>query len=115
MADTVDWPGLSGTRYRYWFLATPSVASSIHSVGGNYAFVTQLPNGNFYPLYFGKADDLSARIPNHERWAEAVQRGATFVMAHSTPAGDAARCAEERDLIQRWNPVLNVQHRTVLG
>lgn len=115
MADVVDWPGQSGRTYRYWFLSTPSVPSSIQSVGGNYAFVKQLPNGNFSPLYFGKADDLSQRVPYHDRWADAVRLGATHVMAHTTPAGDDARCAEEQDLIRKWNPALNVQHRTILG
>ena len=113
MSDIVDWPGQSGTLYRYWFLENPRVPSAIKSVGGNYAFVKRLSNGNFVPIYFGIADDLSARIPNHERWADALKAGMTHVMTHTTPTGAAAREAEERDLIQRWNPPLNTQHRRV--
>lgn len=109
--DYVDWQGQSGTSYRYWFVSSPHVASGINAVGGNYAFVRRLPNGNFVPLYFGQADDLQARIPNHERFDNALRAGATHVMAHTTPAGEQARLNEERDLIQKWNPVLNTQHR----
>ena len=46
-SDTIDWPGQSGKTYRYWFLSTPKVVSSIKAVAGNYAFVKRLPNGNF--------------------------------------------------------------------
>jgi len=112
-AIVVDWQGQSGKKYRYWVLATPKVGSSIQDVGGNYCFAKQLPNGNFTPLYFGIADDLRVRIPGHELWEEAIRLGATHVMGHTTPDGDAARRAEERDLIAYWNPPLNIQHRTV--
>ncbi|WP_140977601.1 hypothetical protein [Bradyrhizobium guangdongense] len=113
MSDIIDWPGLSGKLYRYWFLANPRSPSAIKSEAGNYAFVKRLPTGLYVPLYFGIADDLSARIPFHERWTDAMRAGATDVMTHTTPNGASAREAEERDLIQRWNPPLNVHHRSV--
>jgi hypothetical protein len=112
VTDIVDWPGKSGAKYRYWVLENPRNGAGIQAVGGNYAFVKKLPNGNYVPLYFGVAESLRDRIPSHERFDEAVRAGATHIMAHTTPAGDVARCAEERDLIQQWNPPLNVQHRT---
>lgn len=108
--STIDWTGRSGAKYRYWFL-TSIEASGIQAVAGNYAFVKQLPNGNFVPLYFGEASDLRARIPSHDRWSDAKRAGVTHVMAHMTPGGEAAQLAEERDLIQQWNPPLNVHHR----
>jgi hypothetical protein len=37
----------------------------------------------------------------------------THVMAHKTDGGEKTRLDEERDLIQRWHPPLNVQHRKV--
>ena len=112
MSFTVDWNGSSGTSYRYW--SVDSLAPiSLQAVAGNYAFVKQLPNGNFIPLYFGVAESLRDRLPNHERWNEAARLGATHVMAHTTPAGETARLAEERDLIQQWNPPLNTHHRSV--
>jgi len=109
----VDWPGQSGRTYRYHTLARVT-ADGILSVAGNYAFVKQLANGNYLPLYFGQAEDLQSRLPCHERWAEAVRLGATEVQAHSTQGGELVRCAEERDLIQRWDPPLNTQHRRVV-
>jgi hypothetical protein len=111
MADViVDFPGLSGRAYRYWQLAG-TAAQGIISANGNYMFVKQLANGNWLPIYIGQADDLKARIPTHERWADARRAGATHVMAHTTPAGEQARLDEERDLIAYWGPQLNTHHR----
>jgi hypothetical protein len=108
----IDWQGASGSHYRYWFLESPSIGLTIKDELGNYAFVKQLPNGNFTPLYFGVADSLRSRIPSHERWSDAVRAGATHAMSHTTPAGASAQLGEERDLIAKWNPPLNTHHRT---
>jgi hypothetical protein len=112
MSNVIDWNGTSGKTYRYWFLDDISPAG-IQAVAGNYAFVKQLADGKFLPLYFGEAQDLQNRIPNHDRWADAKKAGVTHVMAHTTQGGVEARCAEERDLIQQWNTPLNVHHRKV--
>lgn len=111
MADTIDWAASGGRKYRYWFV-TPT-AEGLAAVGGNYAFVKQLANGNFTPLYFGQADNLKTRIPGHERLSDAHKAGMTHVMGHTTPAGEQARLAEEKDLIGYWNPPLNTHHRQV--
>jgi hypothetical protein len=108
----IDWPGKSGTTYRYWFLERTS-ADGIQAAAGNYAFVKKLADGTYTPLYFGEGGDLQARIPNHDRWDDARRAGMTHVMAHKTEGGEKARLAEEYDLIQRWNPPLNVHHRKV--
>ena len=112
MTQTIDWQGKSGKMYRYWFLEK-TTSDSIKAEGGNYNFVKQLTNGKWTPLYFGESGDLQGRIPGHEVWAAAVRLGATHVMAHTTPAGERARQAEEQDLIAFWNPPLNTQHRSV--
>lgn len=112
MADYIDWPGKSGSTYRYWFLPNLE-AANIKSEAGNYMFAKKLANGNYLPAYIGQADNLSNRLPNHERLADAVKAGATYVLTHTTPAGEQARLAEERDLIQQWDPPLNTQHRKV--
>lgn len=106
----IDWPGQSGKTYRYW---SSAFTDTFKDAGGNYMFVKQLANGNYLPVYIGQADSLKNRLPNHDRLEEAKRAGATFLMTHTTPAGEAARLAEEKDLIQRWNPVLNTQHRKV--
>jgi hypothetical protein len=110
--SVIDWKGKSGRTYRYWFIQDVT-ANGIQAVSGNYAFVKQLANGNFVPLYFGQADDLRARIPGHERGDDARKAGVTHVMGHTTQGGEQARLEEERDLIAQWNPPLNVQHRKV--
>jgi hypothetical protein len=109
MTSPIDWIGRSGRTYRYWFLDS-IVPEGIRSVAGNYAFVKQLPNERFVPLYFGQASDLRDRLPTHERWEEAKKAGATHAMAHSTQGGEQVRLDEERDLISQWNPSLNVHH-----
>lgn len=110
MADYIDWAGQTGSLYRYWFLLDPS-PSGIVSQSGNYMFVKQT-NMGWVPVYIGESDDLRVRLPNHPEWQNARMHGATHIMAHTTPAGDGARKSEEADLISRWNPPLNVHHRT---
>lgn len=110
MTTHLDVPGKSGKSYRYFFLASIS-ASAVKAEPGNYMFVKRLANGNAAPLYIGQASDLRQRLSTHDRWAEAQRLGATQVYAHTTQGGEQVRCAEERDLIQRWNPPLNTQHR----
>ena len=108
----IDWPGRSGASYCYWVLSEPKNPAAIKDEGGNYAFVKQLASGLFVPLRFGETNSLRTRIPGHECWAEALRLGATHVMTHTTPTGYWVRLSEERDLIERWNPPLNKQHRT---
>jgi len=110
MTADIAWPGLSGKTYSYWFTASIA-ATDLKDEGGNYMFVKQLPNGNWLPVYIGVADSLRNRLPNHERLADARALGATHVMTHTTPSGSQARLDEERDLIQKWNPALNIHHR----
>lgn len=108
----IDIPGVSGRSYRYWKVDQPRNAAAINAIPINYAFLKALPNGSFEVLYFGQADDARSRLPNHERWNDALRAGVTMVVAHSTQGGEAFRLAEERDLIAKWNPPLNVHHRT---
>jgi hypothetical protein len=112
MEFTVDFLGKSGATYRYWNLVD-TTAAGIQAVGGNYVFAKLLADSTYLPLYFGEAANLQSRIPTHEKWPEALRLGATHVLAHSTPAGEQARLSEERDVIQYWNPPLNVQHRQI--
>jgi predicted GIY-YIG superfamily endonuclease len=106
----IDWPGQSGKTYRYW---SGELTGSYKDEGGNYMYVKRLANGNYLPVYIGIADSLKDRLANHDRLEEAKREGASLLMTHTTPAGELARIAEEKDLIQRWNPVLNTHHRKV--
>ncbi len=109
MIDYIDWTGLSGSKYRYWFL--PGINGPFKAEGGNYTFVRPSGSGLWLPVYFGETNDFSTRLPDHERWADALRAGATHIMAHTTPAGERVRLNEETDLIKRWNPPLNAQMR----
>jgi hypothetical protein len=110
--EQIDWPGQSGTIYRYYLVYQPRVAAAVKPVAANYAFLKQMPSGLFVVLYFGETDNLSERLSGHECWPKAVRLGVNHVVAHPTPNA-MARYAEERDLISRWNPPMNKQHRTI--
>jgi hypothetical protein len=104
--------GASGAIYPYYKIPLPRSTAGWQAVAGNYAFLKQLTNGNYLPVYIGQADNLQARLPCHDRFDDAIRAGASLVVAHSTPAGESARLAEEQDLIRKWNPALNTHHRT---
>ena len=107
---TIDWPGISGKVYRYW---SAEFTEAFKDEGGNYVFVKPSGINAYLPVYIGQADSLKTRLANHERIAEAKRAGATLIMSHTTPNGEQARLAEERDLIAKWAPVLNTQHKKV--
>jgi hypothetical protein len=61
----------------------------------------------------GECEKFSDRIPRHDRWDEAVREyGVTQIFSRINPDGVDARRREERDIIQAYNPPMNVQHRT---
>ena len=60
------------------------------------------------PLYVGKTQDFSARLPTHERWLEAVLLGATHIHAR-TEGNSWLRMLIEQELIETFRPPLNVQ------
>lgn len=111
MTWTINYAGLSGISYKYWNTDIRRL-EDVLPVSGNYAFLKPTGPNTFVPLYFGEAENLKDRLRNHERWPEAMRAGATVIVTHTTPAGASARLAEERDLIAKWNPPLNVHHRT---
>lgn len=66
--------------------------------------------GAWRALYIGQTDDFSTRIPEHERWGEAVRLGATHVHAR-LESNALQRLAIERQLIRSYQPPLNDHHR----
>jgi excinuclease UvrABC nuclease subunit len=81
-----------------------------NDVGGVYIFAGLNAQHRWVPLYAGKADSFRTRIPQHERWSEAVRLGATHVHAMVVPA-EATRAAIEAELIRQLQPPLNQQLR----
>lgn len=105
MADYLDFAGNRAT-YRYYFIHLHLLPEQ----AGNYAFVKPV-NGLWVPVYFGIADDLKQRLATHEALPSARLHGATHAVVHIN-RDFRERTAEEADLISRWNPVCNTQHRT---
>jgi predicted GIY-YIG superfamily endonuclease len=105
MADTIDWPGKSGKKYRYWF-ATEMENPLMKKEAGNYMFVKQETNG-WVPVYIGQTDDLDRRLTNHPELTCVRKNGGTRLMAHTAGANEAARLVEEADLVDYWDPPCN--------
>lgn len=64
--------------------------------------------GKWTPQYFGQSKNLNNRLGNHEKEACAIANGATHIHAHLNEL-ESKRLAEERDLIQNFNPPCNEQ------
>jgi hypothetical protein len=75
---------------------------------GNYIFCKKNAAGKWTPQYIGQTDNLGERLGRHNKRDCAVRNGATHVHAHLS-GPEANRLAEERDLIQNFNPTCNVQ------
>jgi len=82
--------------------------TSWNNVGGIYIFTRLNAQGLWLPLYVGKTESFADRLPNHERWQEAMRRGATHIHAKAVRQA-ASRDQLERDLIQAYQPPLNDQ------
>ena len=103
-SELVNWPGQSGKEYQYQVFP---LDASFQSLPGNYIYATQTDDGCWIPVYIAQARDLHQRLEGHVSVDDAIQNGATHLHAHYCSAGQAARCSEERDLINRWQPACN--------
>lgn len=99
----IQWPGKSGTQYKYWI---SPIDSTFKEEGGNYIFAKESRPGSWVPIYFGQARNLKERLGNHEKEPCAVRNGATHIHSHLN-ATEAARLAEESDLLARWSTPCN--------
>lgn len=100
---TIDWPGKSGQKYRYWIHKLPP---NFKKASGNYIFAKEASPGQWTPVYVGQTDDLSERFDDHHKARCISQSGATHIHAHTTPSKQE-RLDEESDLIARWNTPCN--------
>jgi excinuclease UvrABC nuclease subunit len=103
MADTVTW-------LTHEFVVYAQACTTWHDVAGVYIFCGLTPQRQWRAYYIGQADSFQSRLPGHERWDEAARLGATHVHARVVPQA-ASRDTVERELIQAYQPPLNVQLR----
>ena len=83
--------------------------ANLSEAAGLYVFARQDPEG-WIALYIGETESFHTRLPTHERWQEAAQRGATHVHVKTEPKA-AERQALEEQLIQLYQPPVNVKHK----
>lgn len=110
MATQINWPLGNGQTLNFDVYDTNT---DWNSVAGLYIFSYQTANG-WRALYVGKTENFQSRFSSHERWNEAVRKGATHIHAMIVPLVES-RERWEGALIQHLQPPMNVQHRTVLG
>lgn len=76
---------------------------------GIYIFAGVNANQKWVALYIGQASSFADRIPNHERWEDAVKRGATHVHACIVTT-QSERDSLEESLIRTFQPPLNAHY-----
>ncbi len=99
-----SWLGESGKAYPY---EVYPLDVAFQNLPGNFIYAKQADDGSWVPIYIAQTRNLHQRLEGHVSVDDAVQNGATHMHAHYDTVGQAARCTEERDLIQHWHPVLN--------
>lgn len=107
MATTHTWHGVSGKGYQY---TVYNINTSWNDVPGNYIYAGQTSTG-WKAAYIGQTKSFKDRLPDHNEEACAKRNGATHIHAHVNNGGEAARKAEEADLIKKHQPPCNQQGR----
>ena len=106
IGDKVSWLG-------YGFLVHSRVAGW-REVAGVYIFAGRSTDDQgrsaWHPFYVGQCQSFAGYIPTHCKWSEAERLGATHVHAR-VEQGVLARQNLEAELIQAYQPRLNVQLR----
>jgi hypothetical protein len=100
----ISWPGQSGKEYQY---EVYPIDTAFKALPGNFIYAKQAEDGSWVPIYITQTRDMHQRLEGHVSLDDAVANGATHIHVHYCTTGQAARCTEERDLIQRWQPVCN--------
>ena len=100
----INWPGQSGKEYQY---EVYPIDTAFKALPGNFIYGKQAEDGSWIPIYITQTRDMHQRLEGHVSLDDAVANGATHIHVHYCTTGQAARCTEERDLIQRWQPVCN--------
>ena len=82
---------------------------NLNALAGLYIFAYKV--GIYWQaLYIGQTNDFSSRLVSHERYEEAVRKGATHIHAMVVPLA-AKRDTLEQLLIAHLQPKMNEHHR----
>ena len=100
----IHWGGQSDSQYQY---EIHPIDTAFRPLPGNFIYAKQVEGGDWIPVYIAQTRDLHQRLEGHVSVDDAIAHGATHIHVHYCITGQAARCAEEHDLIQRWKPVCN--------
>jgi hypothetical protein len=100
----ISWLGQSGQEYQY---EVYPIDTAFQPLPGNFIYAKQGEDGNWVPVYIAQTRGMHQRLEGHVNVDDAIANGATHIHAHYCSTGQAARCNEERDLVQRWQPVCN--------
>ena len=98
------WLGKSGQFYTYQIYELPH---NFKALPGNYIFAKETGPTKWIPIYIGQSIDLSVAFDQHHSMPCIQEYAATHIHAHANVSGEADRCAEEQDLIARWNAPCN--------
>lgn len=103
---SLDGKGWKFEFTRYSIYARPSGTRAV------YVFATAAG----HVLYIGRAEDLTDRVGNHDRIAEAVSRGASELWVHRTGPYSSVHFHDvEKQLIQTYCPQMNTQHNSLVN
>jgi hypothetical protein len=103
---TCWWQGASGQ----WYIHTVFPFSEKTFVqGANYVMVRREWDGKRSGLYIGQSDNLSARLPKHEKIAAARMLGANEIHMHLLASSSSERFRIETDLRNGHRTPLNEQ------
>lgn len=105
-ARSINWTGKSGREYTHFIY---SIDQTFKDVPGNYIFAKETSPHKWSPCYIGQTGSLRDRMDGHEKEACARRHGATHIHVHVNSSAEDARRAQERDLIEQWQPPCNKQ------
>ena len=100
----IPWGGQSGNQYQY---EVHPIETGFKALPGTFIYAKQVEGGDWIPVYIAQTRDLHQRLEGYVSVDDAIAHGATHIHVHYCTTGQAARCTEERDLIQRWQPECN--------
>jgi predicted GIY-YIG superfamily endonuclease len=106
MADTCNWPGISGKKYSYHIYP---FGTALKAEAGNYIYAKLNAQNQWEPLYIGETDNLDSRVATHEKRERVGDNGVTHIHAHLTPGDRSIRLNEETDIRNNFKTPCNDQ------